>query len=99
MNILGVRIDNLSKKEVLEKIEYFLSDGRFHQIVTVNTEFILQAQKDEDFKSILNTTDLNIADGVGIWFAFLRFGKLLKARIAGVDLMYEILRIVNEKRL
>ena len=99
MNILGVRIDNLSKKDVLGKIEPFLSDGKFHQIATVNPEFILEAQKNAEFKNILNNSDLNVADGVGIWFAFLRFGKLLKARIAGVDLMHDILKMADEKKL
>jgi len=99
MNILGVRIDNLSKKDVLEKIESFLSDNKFHQIATINPEFILWAQNDNEFKNILNNSGLNLADGVGICFAFLRFGKLLKARIAGVDLMHEILCISNEKKL
>lgn len=99
MDILGVRIDNLSQQEILEKIESFLGDGKFHQITTINPEFILEAQKDEEFKNILNNADLNVADGVGIWFAFLRFGKLLKVRIAGADLMQEILKMANEKKL
>ena len=54
MKILGVRVDNMSKKEVFKKIESFLSDGKFHQIATVNPEFILEAQKDDEFKNILN---------------------------------------------
>lgn len=98
-DILGVRIDNLSRKEILEKIESFLNDGNFHQIATVNPEFILQAQKDEEFKKILDKSDLNVADGVGIWFAFLRFGKYLRARWAGADLMQEILRLADGKKL
>lgn len=97
--VLGVKVDNLEKKEILEKIESFLIDGQTHQIATINPEFILEAQKDEEFKNILNGCDLNIADGIGIWFAFLRFGKLLKSRIAGADLMNEILKIVDEKKL
>jgi N-acetylglucosaminyldiphosphoundecaprenol N-acetyl-beta-D-mannosaminyltransferase len=99
MNILGVRIDNFSKKEILEKIESFLIDGKFHQIATVNPEFILEAQKNAEFKNILNNSDLNITDGIGIWFAFLRFRKLLKTRIAGVDLMQDILKMADEKKL
>ena len=99
MNISGVRIDNLSKKEILEKIESFLGDGRFHQIATINPEFILEAQRDAEFKNILNNSDLNVADGVGIYFAFLRFGKLLKARIAGADLMHEILKMADKNKL
>ena len=99
MDILGVKIDNLSKKEILEKIEYFLNEPKFHQIATVNPEFILEAQKNEQFKNILNSCDLNIADGIGIWFAFLRFGKYLKSRITGADLMLEILKMANDRRL
>ncbi len=99
MEILGVKIDNLSRKEVLEKVESFLHEDKFHQIATVNPEFILKAEKDEEFKNILNQSDLNVADGIGIWFAFLRFGKWLKARLAGADLAQEILGMANEKKL
>ncbi len=99
MRILGVRIDNLSKKEILEKIEFFLIEEKFHQIATVNPEFILAAQADADFRKILNDCDLNVADGVGIWYAFLRFGKFLQGRFAGVDLLAEILQIASEKKL
>jgi N-acetylglucosaminyldiphosphoundecaprenol N-acetyl-beta-D-mannosaminyltransferase len=99
MEILGVRVDNLSRQEVLEIIESFLFDGKFHQIATVNAEFILQAQKDAEFKSILNESDLNIAESISVKFAFLRFGKWLKTRMAGADLMHEILHVANEKKL
>ncbi|MDP1884417.1 MAG: WecB/TagA/CpsF family glycosyltransferase [Candidatus Moranbacteria bacterium] len=95
MDILGVKIDNLSRQEILDKISVFLQEGGFHQIATVNPEFILQAQQDGEFKDILSRCDLNVADGVGIWFAFLRFGKYLKNRMAGTDLMEEILKIAD----
>jgi N-acetylglucosaminyldiphosphoundecaprenol N-acetyl-beta-D-mannosaminyltransferase len=99
MNILGVKVDNLSKEEIVGKISGFLSENKFHQIATVNQEFILTAQKDNEFRNILNNCDLNIADSIGIKFAFWRFGEKLKRRMAGVDLMQEILKIANEKKL
>jgi N-acetylglucosaminyldiphosphoundecaprenol N-acetyl-beta-D-mannosaminyltransferase len=95
MNILGVKIDNLSQKEVLEKISGFLGDSKFHQIATVGPEFILKAQKNSQFRDILNNCDLNIADGVGIKLAFWRFGRNLKSRFTGVDLMQEILKVAE----
>lgn len=95
MNILGVKIDNISREEILKKIKFFLREEKFHQIATVNPEFVLQAQKDSEFKNILNSCDLNIADGAGIWFAYLRFGKILQSRMAGADLMDEILKIAG----
>jgi N-acetylglucosaminyldiphosphoundecaprenol N-acetyl-beta-D-mannosaminyltransferase len=99
MNLLGVRIDNFSKKEILEKVESFLRERKFHQIATINPEFILEAQKNPEFRNILNDADLNIADGIGIRFAFWRLAEKLKCRMAGADLMHEILRIANEKKL
>lgn len=99
MDILNVRVDNLEKKEIIAKIESFLYEDKFHQIATVNPEFILQAQNDAGFRDTLNEADLNVADGVGIRFAFWRFGEKLKARIAGADLMNEILKMANEKKL
>jgi N-acetylglucosaminyldiphosphoundecaprenol N-acetyl-beta-D-mannosaminyltransferase len=99
MDILGARVDNLEKKEILEKIEVFLAGDRPCQIVTVNPEFILEAQRDEEFKNILNSCELNIADGIGIKIAFWRFGEKLKTRIAGVDLMEKILQIASNRGL
>lgn len=99
MNILGVRIDNLSKKEILEKVEFFLNEEKFHQVATVNPEFVLEAQGNPQFKAVLNQTALNVADGVGIWYAFLRFGKNLKTRLAGADLLHEILQKAEAKNL
>lgn len=99
MEILGIKVDNLSKQEILEKTESFLSDGKFHQIATINSEFILAAQKDEEFKDILNNCTLNIADSMGIKFAFWWMKDKLKYRMTGADLMQEILKLANEKNL
>lgn len=97
--ILGVKIDNLSRKEILEKVNDFLDENKFHQIATINPEFILEAQKNIQFKNTLNECDLSVCDGIGIKFAFWRFGKNLKCRLTGVDLTEEILKIANQKKL
>lgn len=97
--ILGVKVDNLKKEEILARVNEFLISNNFHQIATVNAEFILHAQKDIDFLNVLNACDLNVADTISIKYAFWRYGKNLKYRIAGIDLMLEILKIANEKKL
>ncbi len=99
LNLLEVKIDNLSKQEILQKISCFLQDNKMRHIVTTNPEIILQAQKDEMLKNTINNSDLSVADGIGVKFALWRFGKNLKCRFAGIDLMWEILRMANEKKL
>ena len=99
MDILGIRVDNLNREDVLKKVLIFLNGEGNCQIATVNPEFILAAQKDDEFKKILNGCDLNIADGIGIRFAFWRRGEHLKSRLAGTDLMDEILKIAEKNNL
>jgi len=98
MKILGVRIDNLSLSEILNKVESFLSDNKQHYIVTSNPEFLVKAQKDEEFKNILNQADLSIPDGVGLVLASLLLGERIKERIAGVDLMEAICKKAVQKK-
>ncbi|MBI4812610.1 WecB/TagA/CpsF family glycosyltransferase [Candidatus Falkowbacteria bacterium] len=103
LNILGINISTLNKKEVLEKIEEFLltpseaegADGKRHQIVTPNPEFLLAAQHDEEFFYILNNADLAVPDGIGLKFASWCLGENLK-RISGADLVKDILHLAEE---
>ena len=91
--ILDIKIDNLYLAEVIENIELYLNSGKQHYIVTTNPEFIMDAQKDEEFKNILNDADMSLTDGIGIKFAAPRFGWKLKQRITGVDLLLEIAKV------
>jgi len=88
--ILGVRVDNLTMSQALQKVEGFLTDGRQHYIVTPNPEFLVLAQKDEEFRQVLNQADLAVPDGVGLIFASRFLGQPLKRRVAGTDLMERI---------
>ncbi|MFA6184432.1 MAG: WecB/TagA/CpsF family glycosyltransferase [Parcubacteria group bacterium] len=99
IKILGVKIDNISEKEVLLKIEEFLNEDKMHQIVTLNPEIILKAQEDDVLKSVLNRAELSLADGIGIRFALWRFGRHLRVKMTGIDLMWKILEIANEKKM
>lgn len=61
--ILGVRIDRVNFSQALAKVKDFLTDGRRHLIVTPYAETIVSAQKDGEFRRILNESSLSVADG------------------------------------
>jgi len=86
LNILGINISTLNKKEVLKKIEQFLKSKKQHYIITPNPEIILEAHKDEEFFYILNHADLSLPDGIGLKLASWVMGKNL-TRITGADLI------------
>ena len=94
--VLGVKIDELSLEQVLAKIRSFLKEKKLHQIATVNPEFILAAQKNSDFKKILNDVDLSVPDGVGLKFAGWVSGQKIGKRITGIDLTWELAKIASD---
>ena len=97
VEILGVKIDNLSLQEVLEKVSQFLVSKNQHYIVTPNPEFLVAASRDQNFKKILNYADIAVADGVGLIKAAKFLGQRLQ-RVTGVDLVYNISELASIKK-
>jgi len=98
INILGIRVSQIDRKNALETIKKFLSSKKFHQIVTPNPEIILKAIEDEELFYIINEASLSLADGVGIKIAAMLSGKYLE-RLTGADLVQDILKIAEEKKI
>lgn len=98
INILGIEIDNLSLEEVLNKIKRYLTakSGQQHYLVTVNPEFIVVAQKDEEFKQILNQAGLAVADGFGLILASKLKKQPLRRKITGVDLIWHLAKLAEQ---
>lgn len=95
--ILGVFIDDLSEKQVLAKVDQFLNNNEADLIFTPNPEICLKAEKDVDYRKLLNKSDLNIPDGVGLKLGAQILGQELNNRLTGVDLTKKVLEKCNEK--
>lgn len=91
--ILGTRIDQVSLDQTLLEIERFIKSGRAHQVSTLNPEFIMEAQKNQSYKNILNKSDLNVPDGIGLVLAARFLGDYVKEKITGVLLVEKLARL------
>jgi N-acetylglucosaminyldiphosphoundecaprenol N-acetyl-beta-D-mannosaminyltransferase len=98
IEILGVKINNLSEKEVLQETEKIMEGPKQCYLVTPNPEFLVLAQKDEEFKEILNQADLAVPDGIGIIFASRFLKRPIQQRVRGSDLMEKICCLANQKK-
>jgi len=99
LSLLGIRIDRLTRADIRKRLREFFADGRGHQIVTVNPEFVALAQRRLIFASILRRADLAVADGVGIVWASRLLGKRPPVRMTGLDLMDVLLEEAQQKNL
>lgn len=82
VNILGVRVDKVTYQQAVENVVEWIKRKDKHYIVTPNIEFIMKAQKDAEFKRILNKADLCIPDSARIgWAARVLEEKSLSKRL------------------
>lgn len=94
-HILGVRIDKVNMEQAIEKIFSFFEGDRLHIVHTTNPEFILKAQTDELYKTILNGADLAVPDGIGAVIASKFSNVKLKDRVSGCDLAYNLMNLMQ----
>lgn len=96
VDILGISVDRVTKRQALEQFEGFLETDGLSFIATPNPEIILAAQKDPRIKEVLNSADLNIPDGAGIVRASAILGQPLPERVTGIDFSYAALQRLAE---
>src|SRR3989338_2189994 len=72
-NIMGVKVNSTSQRQVLITLEEKLSDFSLKKpkvkplfIVTPNPEQVTLAINDKTYKEILNSADISLPDGVGL---------------------------------
>lgn len=82
--VLNCPVNLCDIQGALDEVSKALSQNSTFHVVTLNPEMVMYANKNEDFLQILNSCDLNIADGVGIKIA-LRLKNINQNQIRGVD--------------
>lgn len=97
-DILGVKVDCISKKAAINLVEQFLSSRAQHLIVTPNPEFVMNARKDQKFKEILNGASLAIPDGFGLKLAAWYLKQPAINRITGVDFVWDLAKLAQKKQ-
>jgi N-acetylglucosaminyldiphosphoundecaprenol N-acetyl-beta-D-mannosaminyltransferase len=90
ITILGVPVHNLSYREALAHIGAMVKSGRCHQIVTVNPEFLVIARSNPEFRRVLCSADLALADGAGLQLAAVLQGRQFVSRVPGSELIYRL---------
>jgi len=102
--VLGVRVDRLSQQQALDRIEQMIALRRAsknalscQQVVTVNTEFVMAAQKNSEFRQTINSAALAVADGIGVVWATRFVGFPTPERITGTDTLVALAKRCAEK--
>lgn len=97
VDILGVKVDAVTMSEAVDIVQNFIDKKNPSIIATANAEMILNATHDEDLKKILNSAELVVPDGAGTVWAAHYLGKKMPERVAGYDLVQELMKVAAKK--
>lgn len=87
VNILGVKVDKVNVNEASDIImEYIKSKEKPASVFTPNSEIIMMGYRDEEFRQILNSSELLTADGIGVVYASKIVKNPIEERAAGYDI-------------
>lgn len=97
VNLLDVRLDDLTASELDERLSDWLMGQESHVIVTPNPEMLLDARRHKWFQDILNGADLSLPDGFGVQLVLKGlFGKSIH-RHTGVDTVERLVNVAAEQ--
>ena len=93
--VLNCPVDLCNIEDALQKAKNAIENRENYQIITINPEMIMNAQENKAFFEIINNSNLNIIDGVGVKIA-LRLQKINQEQIRGVDFSRELIKLASE---
>lgn len=100
VNICGVKIDDYSFNDVVERIvDRAVTAVLPSYVVTPNAQHVLSLQRDADFRDIYEKAFLAVPDGVSLLWSAKFLKTPLKGRVNGTDLFEELSAVAEKKGL
>jgi N-acetylglucosaminyldiphosphoundecaprenol N-acetyl-beta-D-mannosaminyltransferase len=88
LDILGVRVDDVTYAEALRLLQQYVASGQPHYVVTPNPEIVMTAREQPALRLALAGASLAIPDGGGLLLAARLWGCPLREQVRGTDLVY-----------
>lgn len=97
IKILNTIIDVLDTKSTIELVEKYIKTKTPLHLMGVNADKINEVNENELMKKIVNSCGIINADGASVVLASKKLNKPLPERVAGIDLMQDLVKLSEEK--
>jgi N-acetylglucosaminyldiphosphoundecaprenol N-acetyl-beta-D-mannosaminyltransferase len=95
--VLGCVIDRLDMGEAARRCDAYVRYGSGAQHMAVNAAKIVAMRHDRTLRRLVDECDLVTADGQAVVWASRLLGDPLPTRVAGIDLMLELLALAERR--
>lgn len=97
-DFLGIPIDTLTMEETVARIALAIRENKNIRQVSVNAGKMVLIQNDKELYNSVVSCDIISPDGQSIVWASRFLGKHLPGRVAGCDLMQELVKLAYENK-
>jgi N-acetylglucosaminyldiphosphoundecaprenol N-acetyl-beta-D-mannosaminyltransferase len=91
-DVLGVALDAVTMRALVERVDDAIARRARLRIGVVNAAKLVRMRRDPELRHDVLSSDVVVADGVPLVWTSRLLGRRLPERVAGIDLMAEILR-------
>lgn len=92
VSLYGVPFSKMNMKETVDYLTQAIESRNSHRVVTGNPIMLMVGLDNPSFHRTLATADLVVPDGAGVVWAARKVKQPVQERVAGFDLMHELLR-------
>jgi N-acetylglucosaminyldiphosphoundecaprenol N-acetyl-beta-D-mannosaminyltransferase len=97
IDFMGIPVDSHTMEETIARIDEAIRSGEHINHVVINAGKVVSMMKDSELYNSVLSCDIINADGQSIVWAARFLGKKLPARVTGIDLMQELVKLAAEK--
>lgn len=97
MHVLGCPVDRLGMAATVDRCRELLEGHEGARQVSVNAAKLVALRRDDRLRESITRSDIVSADGQAVVWASRLLGDPLPERVAGIDLMNELLRLAEER--
>lgn len=97
IEILHTVIDVLTVEETIERVKEYIDEGCGLHLMGVNADKINMLNENERLKTIVNGCGIINADGASVVLASKYLKKPLPERVAGIDLMLDLVQLASRE--
>lgn len=97
VEILGVKVASVTMRQAVESVLNLIAEKKSSMVATVNAEILMMSTSDAELKNILKAAELVVPDGAGTVWAAHYLGYEMPERVAGFDLVQELMKIAPSK--
>lgn len=96
--LLNTYINNVTMTETINEIENMIAYDRKSYIVAINVDVVIKIENDAYLKKIVDSADMVLVDGKPLVWISKMYGRPLKAKISGSDLVPLLCEVAAKKK-